>query len=324
MQVKFKRPALAVAGFTAAALIISGGTAEAARLITGSDVKNGSLTGADIKNGSLRLGDINAKQRAALKGKNGTNGKNGVNGTNGKDGATGATGATGAKGDKGDKGDTGATGAQRPAGSPAETGLPNWGDVHRNILGNGDSDLGVQSQKPPLGVGALNVRTGSNTDKAAFGNEVDFRGVLVNDLNAVGFSVFTTGENNARGNNMPAITFEIDPNITNNGSNFSSLVYVPSNGASNQWTAFDAAADPDNHWGLTGAQFAATKCSLNGTRCTLAEVKALLNDGGDPATVLTVAIGKGTDFAFSGAVDALRINAQVFDFESFGVRAVAP
>ena len=32
-----------------------------------------------------------------------------------------------------------------------------------------------------------------------------------------------------------------------------------------------------------------------------------------------MAIGKGRDYAFSGAVDALRINDDVFDFEPFGV-----
>jgi hypothetical protein len=47
-----------------------------------------------------------------------------------------------------------------------------------------------------------------------------------------------------------------------------------------------------------------------------------LADGGEPATVLTAQITKGRDFVFSGAVDALRINNQKFDFEPLGVRTI--
>jgi hypothetical protein len=35
-------------------------------------------------------------------------------------------------------------------------------------------------------------------------------------------------------------------------------------------------------------------------------------------------VTKGRDYAFSGAVDALRINNQVFDFEPFGVYTRTP
>jgi hypothetical protein len=33
---------------------------------------------------------------------------------------------------------------------------------------------------------------------------------------------------------------------------------------------------------------------------------------------------QGKDYAFSGAVDALRVNGEVFDFEPFGVRTTTP
>ena len=37
------------------------------------------------------------------------------------------------------------------------------------------------------------------------------------------------------------------------------------------------------------------------------------------ATILTVQITKGKDYAFSGAVDKLVINDKTYDFEPFGV-----
>ena len=45
---------------------------------------------------------------------------------------------------------------------------------------------------------------------------------------------------------------------------------------------------------------------------------------GPNASIYTAQITKGRDYAFSGAVDALRINNQVFDFEPFGVYTRQP
>ena len=45
-----------------------------------------------------------------------------------------------------------------------------------------------------------------------------------------------------------------------------------------------------------------------------------LDDTGDDATILTAQISKGRDYAFSGAVDALKINAETYDFEPLGVK----
>ena len=312
-HVKLRSHATAVVAIVAALTLIGTSTATAITLITGANVKDGSLTGADIKNGSLTGADFKDHTITALDLREST-----IRALRGQKGATGLAGAKGDTGLAGAKGDTGPAGA---AGKEAEFAGANWGVVHRNVIGNGDADLSSSTQKPPLGIGALNIRTGSSTDKAAFGNEKDFAGNLVSGLTQVGFSVFTTGENNTLGNNMPAITVEIDPNTATSTSNFSSLVYVPANGVSNRWSNFDADADTANHWGLTGSQFSATKCALSGTRCTLAEVQALLNDGGEAATIYSISIGKGRDYMFSGAVDALVINDETFDFEPFGVIA---
>ncbi|TCO33992.1 hypothetical protein EV652_10256 [Kribbella steppae] len=199
------------------------------------------------------------------------------------------------------------------------TYLKHWGTVHRNVIGAADTELATTSTQSPLGDGALNLHTASAADKVAFGNEVDFAGGNVKDLGTVGFSVYTTGENNALGNNMPSIIFEIDPNVTAVASNYSSLVYAPANGTANQWTTFNATTDAVKHWGLTGTAFNGTACSINGARCTWTEMLAYLSDGGDDAKLLTATVSKGRDYAFSGAVDALKFGGKTYNFEAAGV-----
>ncbi|MFJ1606256.1 hypothetical protein ACIOHS_23185 [Streptomyces sp. NPDC088253] len=49
-------------------------------------------------------------------------------------------------------------------------------------------------------------------------------------------------------------------------------------------------------------------------------MKASLNDGGAVPTIYTAAVGKGRDHLWAGAVDGLRINKYVYDFEADGVR----
>ncbi len=130
--------------------------------------------------------------------------------------------------------------------------------------------------------------------------------------------MFTTGENNGTApNNMPSITFEIDPNVTGVDDNFSSMVFQPANSAPGVWRQIDATDDTNGAvWGLTGGNL---PCDINGARCTWTELQTELNDGGDPARILTVQVTKGSDFAFSGAVDALQVNSEIFDFEPTGV-----
>ena len=230
-----------------------------------------------------------------------------------------AAGAKGAPGPAGTRGDVGPAG---PPGLAAEYVGPNWGVVHRNVMGNGYADLGASTQTPPLGVGALNIRTNLGvTDKAAFGNEKDFFGQPVLGLVDLGFSVFTTGENIAKGaDNMPSLLMEIDPNLTSTATNFSSLVYTPPNTAANAWSTVDADSDSVARWFMTGDAGIATGCTL-ATPCTFATVKTKLGDGGDAPIIYTVQVTKGRDnYTFSGAVDALVVNSRTFDFEPWGVR----
>jgi hypothetical protein len=209
----------------------------------------------------------------------------------------------------------------------------NWSVLHRNVIGNGDTELQpgpsfVQVGDPPdaevvltpapAGIGSLGIRTGAGTDKAAFGDALDFLGDPVANLTAVSFFVYTTGEKIAVSPiNVPNISIEILANLEPDAGDFTTMVYEPSAQAPG-WQENDAAADPDAHWRLTGAEGTTTGCNQT-TSCTFAQLKAALDDGGAQAVIGTVGISKGSDFAFSGAVDALRINNTVYDFEPNGV-----
>jgi hypothetical protein len=43
---------------------------------------------------------------------------------------------------------------------------------------------------------------------------------------------------------------------------------------------------------------------------------------GTGAKIISVAVGKGRDYAWQGAVDGLRINSTIYDFEPLGVKIV--
>jgi hypothetical protein len=282
--------------------------------------------------GSVPEGALTQAVRDKLN-KPGTPGTPGAPGAKGDTGPVGADGAVGPAGTNGTNGVDGKDGATGPAGLDGKDGAPgapgkdfvwsgkHWGTVLRNTLGSGSADLKATSTTAPVGDGALEINTASATDKASFGNEVDFLGQDVSAITKLGYSVYTTGENNARAaGNMPSITFEIDPNLAAlPAKNYSSMVFAPNNSTANEWTAVDATDDAlGKVWGLTGAGM---PCGINGARCTWSELQAALNDGdGSPATVLTLAVGKGRDYEFHGAVDKLVYNANVFDFEPTGVK----
>jgi hypothetical protein len=118
--------------------------------------------------------------------------------------------------------------------------------------------------------------------------------------------------------NMPGITFEVDPNRDGKSSHYSSLVFLPANSTENQWSGYIDATTTGS-WIATGSAFAGTTCDLTVGSCTFAELQAYLNDGGEPAKILSVAVSKGRDNFWSGAVDGLRINDTVVDFEETGV-----
>jgi hypothetical protein len=314
------------------ALVVGTTGAVAASLITGKDIQNGTIAGKDL----------NKKLRTKIK-KHGT-------ATAGAQGAAGADGATGPAGPQGPQGPQGQQGPQGVAG-PATAATyqnPQWGVIDRNTIGSAVAALrsgpivgAAANQKPPLGIGSLSLATSdkansnaSSAEKAAFGNEVDFAGNPVSGLTQVGFSVFQTQENiDINPGNLPNITIEVTPHTTNpNPPNqvrgFTSLVFGPAPVATG-WQTIDAdAATPgaSNGWYFTGGVGSDTGCNQT-TYCTLAQAKAQLvaqNNGTGAATINSIAVAKGRDYTYSGSVDALRINNQVFDFEPFGVGVTAP
>ena len=211
-----------------------------------------------------------------------------------------------------------------------------WGVVDRNTIGSPVAELrtgpfgsfGV-SDAPPYGKGSLGIRVADSStslvppsEKVDFGNEVDFFGDQVLALTKVGFHVFQTGENAAiNPRNMPNIRFEIDPNLSVNPSNFTTMVWNPPAvpaASINRWSDFlDATTTGD--WFFTGSVGVTTGCN-QATTCTFTQAKTSLNDGGQTPIFFSVAVGKGRDNLWSGAVDGLRLNSSVFDFEADQVR----
>lgn len=178
---------------------------------------------------------------------------------------------------------------------------------------------------PPYGIGSLGIRTGSGDDKVAFGDQVDFQGMDFSSITAVGYWAFTTMENITAGGtsvNLPTVQFEINPNLSSNPTSFSTADFFPAAGSNTPgWNNIDAVTT--GNWALTGAAGTATGCT-DSTPCTWDDLQAALSDGGDPATIFTVQIDKGRDFAYSGAVDGLRINNNIYNFEPFGVTITHP
>ncbi|MFC8278046.1 hypothetical protein ACFUJR_37060 [Streptomyces sp. NPDC057271] len=208
--------------------------------------------------------------------------------------------------------------------------------IARNTIGSPVAELrngpfgsfGVtgSAARPPLGRGSLGIAVADGStslspasEKVDFGNEVDFYGDPVQGLRRLGFHVFQTGENVSYGGaeNMPNIRFEIDPNLSAlPADNYSTMVWVPdASPVTNRWSGFIDATST-GYWYLTGNETICTPAA----ECTLEELKTSLNDGGLGATVYTAAVGKGRDHMWIGAVDGLRINQNVYDFETNGVR----
>jgi hypothetical protein len=324
---KFLRDNLRLIAVATAVAVISGSTVAVAGSL---------ITSQDIQDGTIRPVDVGKKLRKKIYRNTGTlaarvPGENGTPGANGKDGAPGLNGVD------------------------ADFEAGNWGVITRNTIGSPVADLragpfgsfGVTGPQaaPPFGEGSLGIAVARDTDgvgsddteKVAFGNEVDFFGDEVTDVDEVGFRVFQTGENCGlsggvctRQANMPNITFEVDPNHTSSTSNYSSLVFVPTGipaAGINQWSGYiDATLASEGEWYFTnGTVGTSTGCGIS-NMCTFSELQTALaaDDVTDstPATIYTAAVSKGRDNAWVGAVDGLQINDTIFDFEPLGVEAL--
>ena len=317
------------------AMLLGAGGVYAAEQITSSTIKDRSIKGRDIGRNAVYSSNLSAGLRRQL-----ARQQTAASQSPGAQGAQGGQGPQGPKGDTGSQGPEGPRGPQGPPGSPgtpgADADVPesgNWGPINRNIIGSPEQELrsGPSFRTsptspvtgPPAGVGSLNLAvqgapaftSDTQQEKSAFGNEIDYFGDALSGLTQVGFAVFTTGENSGRGNpNMPSIQFEVDRNgiNTTGAPGFSTLNFQPqSNSAANQWTTIDAATASTGWWYTSNAGGTCTQS----TPCTFAAAKAEFPN----AQILSVMIGKGRDFAFQGAVDALQLNVELIDFEEHGV-----
>ncbi|MDX2708449.1 hypothetical protein PV350_37205 [Streptomyces sp. PA03-6a] len=163
------------------------------------------------------------------------------------------------------------------------------------------------------------------SEKVDFGNEVDFYNDRVRDLTKLGFHVFQSGENVTYGGprNLPGIRIEINPNLASRpGDTYTTLVWVPPAVApTNQWSGYLDATASTGEWFLSGGE---RPCAPRPGPCNFTTLKNALDsdsDGGASATIYAIAVGKGRDYMWAGAVDGLRINRYVYDFEADGVRA---
>jgi hypothetical protein len=212
-----------------------------------------------------------------------------------------------------------------------------WGVIDRNTVGSGVAELRTgpfgsyavtgPASRPPAGIGSLGIQVSDNavsgspsSEKVSFGNEVDFYGDPVSGLSQAGFRVFQTAENAASGlRNLPNISLEINPHVAS--KTYTGMVWVPDPAPLNKWSGFLNAATTGD-WYFTNSDVAtATGCDQTLT-CSLAQAKQALvtqNDGSGAATIDTVAVSKGRDDSWAGAVDALRINNKVYNFEPYGV-----
>ncbi|MFK0151445.1 hypothetical protein ACIQVK_05090 [Streptomyces sp. NPDC090493] len=227
------------------------------------------------------------------------------------------------------------------AATDGERGSPDhWGVITRNTIGSpvaalrtgpfGSFGVTGPAARPPYGRGSLGIEVADNStllkppaEAVHFGNEVDFYGEPVLELREVGFHVFQPGENVGYGGpgNLPNIKFEIDPNLDRNPTTYSSMVWNPPPLTTNQlnrWSPY-LDATTTGTWFLTGSAGTTTDCNLNHP-CTFQSLLSALNDGGAEPVIYTAGVSKGRDNMWIGAVDGLRINRTVYDFEADGVR----
>lgn len=206
-----------------------------------------------------------------------------------------------------------------------------WGIIGRNTYGSPNAVLRdgphgrtaaafPATQSPPHGDGSLGIIVDAG-EKIAFGNETTFAGRRLASINTLRYWVFA-GTDDINSVVLPNITLEVDPNVGT--SDYTSLVYLPDQSTSpsapitpmaNVWQRYDASTT-GSQWFATGTTGTTIECTL-ADPCTFQELKQKLPDA---VISYSLGISKGRDTAFVGAVDGLRVNRLVYDFEKSGVR----
>jgi hypothetical protein len=315
-------------------------SAGAATLITGAQVRDGSLTGADVRDRSLRVRDLTLAARAALRGGAGPQGATGAAGGRGATGRTGAIGATGPQGVAGPEGETGPQGPKGDPGDPASLSRLPWGVVGRNTIGSpaayfrvgpwGRASGYAATIPPPLGDGSLGVHvegvngTASSAEKLSFGDETTFADLPVRSISTLSYWVYT-GEDVFTNHSLPTLSIEANPDA--NGATYTTLVYLPDGSAApsapspravSAWQKYDTLA-AGNKWHSTADLDPNTTLCQISNPCTFSYL--VVQMGPNACVSFSLAITKGRDNEFTGAVDAVTVNGTSYDFEPEGVVA---
>jgi hypothetical protein len=205
-------------------------------------------------------------------------------------------------------------------GSRIEFSSAKWGLIGRNTIGTAYAQLrtgpwgtALQESDPPSGVGSLQIIVGDGTQKVAYGNQNDFLTTRLNTVNKLSYWVYR--DIDAPAPIFPGVSFEVlNPTAA---IGYTSLVYVPPAVVPTPpalvWRKLDALAGAN--WFFTNNLIGT--CTQATTFCTFAQARAALTNPG--YRILSLAISKGRDDAFNGAVDALQVNGTVYDFEPQGV-----
>ncbi len=274
-------------------------------------VRRSNANAAAIAELQQRIGQGGSVQGAPpAKGDAGAPGAAGQTGPQGPKGETGPQGPKGETGPQGPKGETG------PAGQDFEYSAERWGVIGRNTYGSPVTELRTgpwgaagAEDLPPAGVGSLGILVdgrGTDKEKAAYGNQFDFAGMALDDIESISYATYTDMDNPT---SPPALAIEVGDGTAGNA--YATLNYLPLPTAAHTWVTHDAA---------TGARWTLSRNIAGGqcfeTFCTLADVQNALPG---KTVSFSVAISKGRDESFAGAVDALEINGRVHDFEPGGV-----
>jgi hypothetical protein len=325
------------------AVVIAGtvaATAGATTLITGAQVRDGSLTGADVRDRSIRARDLTSAARKSLRGREGTQGATGAVGARGATGRRGAIGATGPQGAPGPQGEAGPQGPKGDPGDPASLPRLPWGVVGRNTIGSpavyfrvgpwGRTSGYAATVPPPLGDGSLGVHvegvngTGSSAEKLSFGDETTFADLPIRSISTLSYWVYA-GEDVFTNHSLPTLSIEANPNA--NGATYTTLVYLPDGSAApsapspravSTWQKYDTFA-AGNKWHSTADLDPNTTLCQVSNPCEFADLVAQL--GPNACVSFSLAITKGRDNEFTGAVDAVTVNGTTYDFEPEGVFA---
>jgi len=127
------------------------------------------------------------------------------------------------------------------------------------------------------------------------------------------------------GHSLPTLSIEANPDA--NGATYTTLVYLPDGSAApsapsprsvGTWQKYDTQA-AGNRWHSTADLDPNTTLCQIANPCQFSDLVAQM--GANARVSFSLAVTKGWDNEFTGAVDAVRVNDAVYDFEPEGVFA---